>query len=222
MALLDHVLEMQETPKITLVGLGIGASVALSLIHAKPMLHADTDSQSGPIKFSGLIGINFALPGSDSVKPERVIRDVDLRVDIARRIGNLKACADKACVRWFTQDARDSPEWSRVRKIVLNASVEGIALSKAAQVEAVSEPERSDFYYDGRKFLEELDCPALFVVGRDDGMMVEEMAEYSRLASRSITTSFCELERAGRLACCERPEDFTRIISTWINRSKVI
>ncbi|MCJ1324219.1 hypothetical protein MMC10_000881 [Thelotrema lepadinum] len=187
------------------VGLGLGASVALTYL-------SSTTNYTVPI--SSFVGMSFRIPSSESM-PEHEVRDKwNARIALAQRVG-MQITGDKAVARWFSADARGSPEWDRVREMVAQGSAEWMRSSSQAAVESVSLVNRPR---DMKTVLENLAVPALFLCGAGDGMLPEEMELYPELM-KSGRGEFRRIDRGARLACCERAEYFAQTLDGYLTKS---
>jgi pimeloyl-ACP methyl ester carboxylesterase len=118
--------------------------------------------------------------------------------------------ADKAVSRWFTADARNGPEWQRIREMISKGSAEGMEKVASAVIESVG---YGDSGYDAKRILGTLVVPALFICGAGDYMLPEEMKGYPALMGEGLGR-FVEMRRANRLVCCERPDEFVAILNS--------
>ncbi|KAF8859871.1 alpha/beta-hydrolase [Acephala macrosclerotiorum] len=182
-----------------IIGLGFGANIGLALLADRPSIS------------STFVGIGFAIPDSAIIPRETAVDDWALRSSLARRVG-MGITADKACARWFTADARGSPEWVRVRQMIAAGSIEGMEKLSNAVLEGVGH----DTEQRGQKMLESLEVPTLFLCGSSDAALPEEMETYPAMM-RKEKGAFRLIPRASRLACCENPTEFVNILENWLD-----
>ncbi|CZR62883.1 uncharacterized protein PAC_12780 [Phialocephala subalpina] len=197
---LEFLLERLSLPRVhALIGLGFGANIGLSLLADRPSIS------------STFVGIGFAIPDSRIIPRQTAVDDWALRSSLARRVG-MGNTADKACARWFTVDARGSPEWVRVRQMIATGSIEGMEKLSNAVLECVGDNTNRR----GQKMLESLEIPTLFLCGSSDAAFPEEMERYPAMMKKE-KGAFMLIPRASRLACCENPSGFANILKSWLD-----
>ncbi|KUJ13814.1 alpha/beta-hydrolase [Mollisia scopiformis] len=184
----------------SIVGLGFGANIALELL-----------AKRRPIA-STFVGIGFAISDSALTRRQQVVDDWPLRSSLARRFG-MGILADKAVARWFTPDARRSAQWIRVREMIAAGSTEGMEKLSNAVIECAGHGTEQR----GQRTLENLEVPALFLCGSSDESIPEEMETYPALMEKEKGL-FILLDRTSRLACCEKPGEFVRLLGNWLHR----
>lgn len=161
----------------------------------------------------GMVGMALALEA-----PERVERLVlsctsaylgppDGWTERARavRAGGMAAIADAVVVRWFTSDlAREQPETvARFRAMLVGTPPEGYA--RCCEALAV---------WDARERISAISVPTLVIAGAEDPATPVEHARF--LASRIPDARLLVLERAAHLANVERAEEFTNVVSDYL------
>ncbi|KAG0693721.1 Alpha/Beta hydrolase protein [Suillus ampliporus] len=179
------------------IGLGLGAHIALRFLAHNPTIASS---------FVG-VGFEYRSKSREAVEYEWS-RRIYLNYNTEKRVGLV---ADKAVSRWFTADARNGPEWLRVREMIAQGSAEGMEKVACAAIESVG---YGDSGYDAKLILSTLDVPALFICGAGDFVLPEEMEGYPALMKEGLGQSV-EVKRANRLVCCERAEEFVSVLHCW-------
>jgi len=185
-----------------LIGLGLGANIALAYL-GQP-------EKEKYAKVSSFVGISFPLSGSPFLTETAIREKWDARITLANKWG-MGITADKAVVRWFSVDARGTPDWVNVREMVAARGIEGMAKVSDAIVESVS----SGRGFDGRGVLGGLSIPSLFLTGSEDSVFPEEMENYPAATTAGLGR-FMIIDRASRLAIYEKAEDFTHVLGDWL------
>ncbi|KAE8440347.1 hypothetical protein EG329_008456 [Mollisiaceae sp. DMI_Dod_QoI] len=197
---LEFLLERLSLPHVhAVIGLGFGANISLALLADRPSIS------------STFVGIGFAITDSAIVPRQTAVDDWALRSSLARRVG-MGIIGDKACARWFTTDARGSPEWVRVRQMIAAGSIEGMESLSNAVLERIG----YDTEQRGQNMLKNLEVPTLFLCGSSDCALPEEMETYPAMMNKEKGT-FILISRASRLACCENSSEFVNILHIWLD-----
>ena len=121
----------------------------------------------------------------------------------AIRSGGIDAAADGIMERWFGKAFREGPDLPFWRKMLTDQPLEGY-LGCCAAIAG------SDFYTTTAG----LRLPALGIAGSEDGSSPPDLV---RETVGLIPGSRCELVRgAGHLPCAEAPEEYARILNTFL------
>jgi pimeloyl-ACP methyl ester carboxylesterase len=169
-----------------LIGLGLGASIALSFLSKYP---------GGAASFTG---ISFAIPLTAAARSLLVSLWIE-RVSLAEKWG-MRIIADKACSRWFTVDQRNLEAWKAVKEMIESGTVAQLRKIAAVMIESLGADGDAE---DGEGFwpvaiLNRLETTSLFLAGSGDGVMPEEMESYPGFM-KSGHGRFETVQRAGRV-----------------------
>jgi 3-oxoadipate enol-lactonase len=127
------------------------------------------------------------------------------RIDAVNRDG-IESLADAVMERWFGRAFRDTPELAAWRTMLIRQSVDGYAGCSA-------EISGTDFYTPTSG----LRLPVLGIAGSEDGSTPPDLV---RETIDLVPGSKFELIRgAGHLPCVEKPEDYARILPTFIKET---
>jgi pimeloyl-ACP methyl ester carboxylesterase len=175
-----------ELSQTHLVGLGLGASIALSFLSKCP------DS------VASFTGISFAVPLTAAAR-SRQVSDWINRATLAEKLG-MRITADKAVSRWFTADQRDLEAWNTVKGMIESGTVSQFQGMVAAMIESLGADGDAE---DGKVFrpvaiLNRLETRPLFLAGSGDGVMPEDMESYPSLM-KSGSGRFEIVRNAGRV-----------------------
>lgn len=168
------------------------------------------------LSIGGMIGQGFAL-----AHPERLISAMlcdtqpgtppgstaswDERKAIVRKTGGLKTLADATMDRWFTPSfkAANPARWREIRDTIVGTSAPGF-LGCAAAIQN----------FDYEKRLPTVRVPTLVVCGDDDPGTPPDR---NRLIASLIPGGrYEEIAQARHLPNVERPEQFNRIMMSWL------
>ena len=188
----------------SLIGLGLGAHIALHFLAKNPTVA------------SSFVGVGFEYRSKTREEVEyEWSRRIYLNYNTEKRVGLV---ADKAVARWFTADARNGPEWQRVRDMIARGCPEGMEIVVPAVMDSVG---YGDSEYDMMRILGTITVPALFICGAGDFVLPEEMERYPALMKEGLGR-FVEVRRASRLVCCERPDEFVTILQGWAEETLAV
>ena len=127
----------------------------------------------------------------------------DRRIAIARE-GGIEALADATMERWFPARFRATPELEIWRNMLVRTPLEGY-LGCCAAISG------TDFYTPTSG----LRLPVLGIAGSEDGGTPPDLVrETTALVPGS---RFHLIRRAGHLPCVERPEDYARVLTGFLN-----
>ncbi|NRB00149.1 MAG: 3-oxoadipate enol-lactonase [Rhodobacteraceae bacterium] len=124
------------------------------------------------------------------------------RID-AVHAGGIAALADPIMERWFSKTFRATPELAAWENMLVRQTVEGYVGCSAAIA-------GTDFYSTTAS----LTLPSLFIAGTEDGStppdLVRETADLVKGARFEL------IRGAGHLPCVEAPEDYARVLTTFL------
>ncbi|OIW31643.1 alpha/beta-hydrolase [Coniochaeta ligniaria NRRL 30616] len=196
-----------------IVGIGLGATIALGLI-SRPLPQSQHRED---LSIGAFVGVSFPIGGSRS-HTEAIAKKKRLeRGDIADRSG-MVALANYSVARWFSPDARGSREYIRVRDMVAGASAEGLR-RLVPEVVGSMRSGTTTSPFDTASVLAGLSVPSLLVCGELDVDLHAEMATYP-VVMRQGLGRFAAVRGAARLAICESPCEFADMVGVWLQGVK--
>ncbi|MBT0958510.1 3-oxoadipate enol-lactonase [Alphaproteobacteria bacterium KMM 3653] len=124
------------------------------------------------------------------------------RID-AVNTGGIEALADATMERWFSKSFRARPELALWRNMLTSTPVEGYAGTSAA----IS---GSDFI----STTSTLKLPCLAIAGSEDGATPPDLVRET--ADLIAGSQFALMRGAGHIPCVEKPDDYARLLTTFL------
>jgi len=168
------------------------------------------------LSIGGMIGQGFALAHPDRLlslmlcdtqpsTPPGSTSSWDERKDAVRKSGGLAILADGTMDRWFTPAFKGAnpARWREIRDTIVGTSAAGF-LGCASAIQ--------DFNYEDK--LSTIKLPTLVICGDDDSGTPPERNKL--IASRIPGGRYEEIASARHLPNVERPEQFNRLMMSWL------
>jgi 3-oxoadipate enol-lactonase len=168
------------------------------------------------LSIGGMIGQGFALANPGSLQslmlcdtlpgtPKQAAATWDERKAAARKAGTMAALADGTMDRWFTPEFKtvNPMRWREIRDTISNTTLAGF-VGCASAIQA--------FDYEAR--LPTIGAPTLVVCGDEDPGTPPERNKL--IASKIPGGRYEGIASARHLPNVERPEQFNRIMMSWL------